>query len=154
MEIQVIRPKSRIIPQKKRVCAYCRVSTAEEEQANSLENQVSHYEDLIRKNPSYEFSGVFYDYAISGFKEDRPGFQEMLRKARNKEIDLIITKSVSRFCRNTDTLLKAVRELKDLGVGILFELQHLNISVGEDPHLYRWWVQSNLSQWGSNLPLR
>ena len=86
MEIQVIRPKSQVSPQKKRVCAYCRVSTAEEEQANSLENQVSHYEDLIRRNPSYEFAGVFYDYAISGFKEDRPGFQEMLGKPGIKRL--------------------------------------------------------------------
>lgn len=125
MQIQIIEPKKRK-NQRIRVCAYCRVSTNEEEQANSLENQMTHYEDLIKNNPSYEFVGIYHDYAISGFKEKRPGFQKMLKAARRKELDLVITKSVSRFCRNTDTLLKTVRELKDLGIGILFELQSIN----------------------------
>ena len=125
MEIHVIEPKMNTL-NKFRVCAYCRVSTEEEEQANSLENQMEHYEEEIRSNPSYEFAGIYHDFGISGFKENRPGFQKMLQAARDHEIDLIITKSVSRFCRNTDTLLKAVRELKDLGVGVIFELQHIN----------------------------
>ena len=109
MEIHVIEPKMNTL-NKLRVCAYCRVSTEEEEQANSLENQMEHYEEEIRSNPSYEFAGIYHDFGISGFKENRPGFQKMLQAARDHEIDLIITKSVSRFCRNTDTLLKAVRE--------------------------------------------
>ena len=125
MEIHVIEPKMNTL-NKFRVCAYCRVSTEEEEQANSLENQMEHYEEEIRSNPSYEFAGIYHDFGISGFKENRPGFQKMLQAARDHKIDLIITKSVSRFCRNTDTLLKAVRELKDLGVGVIFELQHIN----------------------------
>ena len=125
MEIHVIEPKMNTF-NKLRVCAYCRVSTEEEEQANSLENQMEHYEEEIRSNPSYEFAGIYHDFGISGFKENRPCFQKMLQAARDHEIDLIITKSVSRFCRNTDTLLKAVRELKDLGVGVIFELQHIN----------------------------
>ena len=125
MEIHVIEPKMNTF-NKLRVCAYCRVSTEEEEQANSLENQMEHYEEEIRSNPSYEFAGIYHDFGISGFKENRPGFQKMLQDARDHEIDLIITKSVSRFCRNTDTLLKAVRELKDLGVGVIFELQQIN----------------------------
>ena len=125
MEIHVIEPKRETF-RKLRVCAYCRVSTEEEEQENSLANQIEHYEEEIKANPSYEFAGVYRDFGISGFKENRPGFQEMLKAARNHEIDLIITKSVSRFCRNTDTLLKAVRELKELGVGVIFELQHIS----------------------------
>lgn len=125
MEIQVIRPKKKLI-RKHRVCAYCRVSSGEVELENSLENQMSHYEEYIKANPEYEMVGIFHDFGISGFKEQRPGFQEMLEAARRKEIDLIITKSVSRFCRNTDTLLKTVRELKELGVGVLFELQDIN----------------------------
>ena len=125
MEIKIINKKpeqSKTI----KACAYCRVSTDEEEQANSLENQMQHYEEMIRSNPDYEFVGIYHDFGISGFKENRPGFQEMLQAARDHEFDLIITKSVSRFCRNTDTLLKAVRELKELGVGVLFELQSIN----------------------------
>ena len=125
MEIQVIEPKQKLF-QKIRVCAYCRVSTEEDEQADSLENQMTHYEEEIRSNPDYEFAGIYSDFGISGFKENRPGFQQMLQAARKHENDLIITKSVSRFCRNTDTLLKAVRELKELGVGVVFELQHID----------------------------
>ena len=125
MEIQIIESKKQL-SDKIRVCAYCRVSTEEEEQENSLENQITHYEESIQANPGYELVGIYHDFGISGFKEDRPGFQEMLQAARNHEFNLIITKSVSRFCRNTDTLLKTVRELKELGVGVLFELQHIN----------------------------
>lgn len=125
MEIKVIEPKV-LEAQRLRACAYCRVSTEEEEQENSLKNQIEHYETAIRSNPAYEFVGIYHDFGISGFKENRPGFQAMLQAARNHEIDRIITKSVSRFCRNTDTLLKAVRELKELGVGVIFELQHID----------------------------
>lgn len=125
MEIKLIEPKQKL-SRKLRACAYCRVSTEEDEQINSLENQMTHYEEAIRSHPEYEFAGIFHDFGISGFKENRPGFQRMLQAARNHEIDLIITKSVSRFCRNTDTLLKAVRELKELGVGVVFELQHID----------------------------
>ena len=125
MEIEVREPKKKLF-KRLRVCAYCRVSTEQDEQESSLENQMTHYEEAIRANPNYEFAGVYSDSGISGFKENRPGFQKMLEAARKKEIDLIITKSVSRFCRNTDTLLKTVRELKELGVGVLFELQHID----------------------------
>lgn len=125
MKIQIIESKKQL-SDRIMVCAYCRVSTEEEEQENSLENQITHYEESIQSNPGYELVGIYHDFGISGFKEDRPGFQEMLRAARNHEFNLIITKSVSRFCRNTDTLLKTVRELKELGVGVLFELQHIN----------------------------
>ena len=125
MEIEVREPKKKLI-KRLRVCAYCRVSTEQDEQESSLENQMTHYEEAIRANPNYDFAGVYSDFGISGFKENRPGFQKMLEAARKKEIDLIITKSVSRFCRNTDTLLKTVRELKELGVGVLFELQHID----------------------------
>lgn len=125
MKIHVIKPE-RKLSGKLRVCAYCRVSTEAEEQENSLENQKSHYEELIRSNPSYEFVNVYYDFGISGFKEQRPGFQQMMQDARDGKIDLIIAKSVSRFARNTVTVLKAVRELKELGIGIFFELQNIN----------------------------
>ena len=116
-----------------RACAYARVSTIQEEQENSLENQIAHYEELIRSNPSYEFAGIYHDFGVSGFKEKRPGFQKMMKDAKAGKFDLIITKSISRFARNTDTLLKAVRELKEQGIGVFFELQHINTleSAGE-----------------------
>lgn len=125
MEIHVIKP-SVDVDKKLRVCAYCRVSTIEEEQEHSLENQMGHYEEMIRSNSKYEFVNVYYDFGISGFKEKRPGFQKMMQDARDGKIDLIITKSISRFARNTVTVLKAARELKEIGVGIFFELQNIN----------------------------
>lgn len=106
---------------KKRVCAYARVSTMFEEQGQSFENQISSYERLIKSNPEYEFVKVYYDRGVSGCSENRQGLNEMLTDARAGKIDLIITKSISRFARNTVTILKYARELKDLGVGIFFE---------------------------------
>lgn len=126
MRIKVIKAKPMLINKKQRVCAYARVSTDSLEQEGSLENQIEHYRTLIESNPEYEFVGVFTDQGISGYKEKRPGFQAMLEEARKGNIDLIITKSISRFARNTVIVLKYVRELKKLGVGIFFELQNIN----------------------------
>lgn len=125
MQIHVIKPKAQH-NKKLRVCAYCRVSTEAEELENSLENQISHYKEEIERNPAYEFVEVYYDFAISGYKEKRPGFQRMLADAREHKFDLIITKSISRLARNTGTVLKVSRELKELGIGIFFELQNIN----------------------------
>jgi DNA invertase Pin-like site-specific DNA recombinase len=130
MYIKVIEPTRRK-EQKIKVCAYCRVSTDADEQENSLENQMNHYESVIRANPEYEYAGVYHDFAISGFKEKRPGLQKMLADAREGKIDLILTKSVSRFARNTSIVLKATRELRELNVGIFFELQNINTLSGE-----------------------
>ena len=125
MAVQVIRRKKGrkdII----RAAAYCRVSTEFSEQENSLENQIAHYESSIKENPKYEFIKVYHDFGISGYKEKRLGFQEMMEDARADKFDLIITKSITRFARNTDTVLKATRELKELGIGVFFELQNIN----------------------------
>lgn len=126
MRIKVIKPKEQFHPSKLKTCAYVRVSTDSLEQEGSLENQDLYYTDLITSNPEYEFIGVFSDQGISGFYENRPNFQKMIDLARKGEIDLIITKSISRFARNTVTVLKFARELKELGVGIFFELQNIN----------------------------
>jgi site-specific DNA recombinase len=127
------RPKSLFLTARLKVCAYVRVSTDHREQLNSLENQTHYYERLISSNPDYEYCGIFSDAGISGAKENRPGFLAMLEKARSGEIDLIITKSISRFARNTLMLLKYVRELRDMGVGIIFEeeMVHTLRSEGE-----------------------
>lgn len=130
MQIKVIQSKE-YVKEKLKVCAYCRVSTEADEQENSLENQRDYYENLIRSNPAYEYVDVYYDFGISGFKENRPGFQKMLEDARAGKIDLILTKSISRMARNTVTMLKAVRELQSMGVGIFFELQNINTLSGE-----------------------
>lgn len=130
MRIKVIQP---IAQEKKklRVCAYARVSTDSQKQEDSLENQTSTYERIIQSNPEYEFVGVYADQGISGFCENRPAFQEMIEKAKSGGIDLIITKSISRFARNTVTVLKVARELKEADVGIFFEEQNINTLSGD-----------------------
>ena len=130
MQIEIIEGRHRG-QRKLRVCAYCRVSTDAEEQENSLENQITHYRELIQSNPDYEYVGVYSDFAISGYKEKRPGLQQMLADARAGKMDLILTKSVSRFARNTRIVLEATRELRELNVGVFFELQNINTLSGE-----------------------
>lgn len=119
-------PLYQIEPKKIRVCAYVRVSTDSIEQLKSFDNQVDYYEQKIKGNPDYHFCGVFSDAGISGYKENRPGFQAMIKKATEKQIDLIVTKSVSRFARNTVMLLKVVRELRALNVAVIFEEQNIH----------------------------
>ena len=131
MRVKVINKRPASVLQKKRVCAYARVSTDSRRQEDSLENQIETYERLITGNPEYEFIGVFADQGISGYCENRPQFQRMMEKARAGEIDLIITKSISRFARNTVTVLKFARELKKQGVGIFFEEQNINTLSGD-----------------------
>lgn len=131
MKIRIMEPMTEKEKKKIRACAYARVSTDSRKQEESLENQTESYERLIASNPGYEFAGVYADQGISGFHETRPQFQEMLRRARKGEIDLIITKSISRFARNTITVLKTARELKELGVGIFFEEQQINTLSGD-----------------------
>lgn len=120
MRVRIIEPTVKK-ESKKRVCAYARVSTDHEKQGDSLENQISYYERMIGANPEYEFVGVFADRGISGTTENRPEFKRMLELANQGEIDLIITKSISRFARNTTVMLQTVRELKNIGVEIRFE---------------------------------
>lgn len=111
---------------KQRVCAYARVSTDSIEQGESFENQVITYEKLIKSNPEYEFAGVYADQGISGTSEKRPEFQRMMEDCGNGKIDLIITKSISRFARNTTIVLNYTRELKQLGIGVYFEENNIN----------------------------
>lgn len=89
-----------------RVAAYCRVSTDGDEQLGSFESQKLYYEEKIRKNKEWAMAGIFADEAITGTKIDkREGFQEMIRKCLNGEIDMILTKLISRFSRNNQILL-------------------------------------------------
>jgi DNA invertase Pin-like site-specific DNA recombinase len=108
------------------VCAYVRVSTNHDDQLSSFQSQAAYYQDKFSQVSNRIVVGIFSDAGISGAKENRPGFQAMLSKARNGEIDLIYTKSISRFARNTLLLLNVVRELREIGVGIIFEEQNIN----------------------------
>ena len=130
MRIKVIKPTKAVQQQKKRVCAYVRVSTDSLQQEDSLENQTTYFKGFITANPEWEFVGIYSDQGISGYKENRPGFQKMIEDARAGNIDLIVVKSISRFARNTETVLKFTRELKSIGVGIFFELQNINTLSG------------------------
>ena len=126
MRIKVIKPKKDAAPKRLRVCAYVRVSAATEELEESLEAQMDHFQTLITSKQEWEFVGLYVDNGISGFQNQRPGFQSMMKDARAGKLDFILVKSVSRFARNTETLLKATRELKSLGIGVYFELQKIN----------------------------
>ena len=127
MQVRIIKANiQQEQPKALRVCAYCRVSTGSDEQVLSLENQSLSYERLIKSNPHYSFAGVYHDRAMTGSNENRPGFQQMLSDCRAGNIDLIITKSISRFARNTVTVLKYSRELRKIGVGIFFEEENIN----------------------------
>lgn len=130
MRIKVIKPTKAVQQQKKKVCAYVRVSTDSLQQEDSLENQTTYFKGFITANPEWEFVGIYSDQGISGYKENRPRFQKMIEDARAGNIDLIVVKSISRFARNTETVLKFTRELKSIGVGIFFELQNINTLSG------------------------
>ena len=112
---------------KLRVAAYCRVSTDSEEQLVSLATQRKHYESYITANPDWEFAGIYYDEGITGTKkEKRPALLRLIDDCEHKKIDFIVTKSISRFARNTTDCLELVRKLLELTVYIYFEKENLN----------------------------
>ena len=125
MNVKIV-PQMPKEPKKTRVAFYCRVSTGKDTMMHSLSAQVSYYNDMCGKHTDWEFNGIYADEAFTGTREERPEFQRMLRACENGEIDLIITKSVSRFARNTVTLLNITRELRMMGIGVFFEEQNLN----------------------------
>lgn len=119
------------LPRRKRVAAYCRVSCGKDAMLHSLSAQVSYYNQYIQKRPGWEYAGVYVDEAMTGTKDDRPRFQQMLEDCRAGRIDMIITKSISRFARNTVTILETVRELKAIGVDVYFEEEHIHSMSGD-----------------------
>ena len=111
----------------KNVGAYCRVSTDTEEQQGSYNSQVNYYTEKIKSTPGWRFVKVYGDEGISGTNADnRPGFQEMMQDCENGKLDLIITKSISRFSRNVTVTLEVARKLRDKDIGIFFEKENLN----------------------------
>ncbi len=112
-------------PQRKRVAAYARVSTGKDAMLHSLSVQVSTYSKMIQSRPDWQYVGVYADEAVTGTKEDRAQFRKMLADCKDGKIDMILTKSISRFARNTVTLLETVRELKAIGVDVYFEEQNI-----------------------------
>lgn len=111
---------------KRRVAGYARVSTDSDEQLTSYEAQVDYYTQFIRKKPDWEFVGVYTDEGISALNtRHREGFNRMIADALEGKIDLIVTKSVSRFARNTVDSLTTIRKLKDYGVEVFFEKENI-----------------------------
>ena len=112
---------------KQRVAAYCRVSTDSEEQLNSYAAQKNYYTQKIEENPDWEMAGVFADEGLSGTSmKKRKEFNRMIAACKRGRIDMILTKSLSRFARNTVDCLKMVRLLKAQGIGVIFEKENIN----------------------------
>ena len=110
---------------KKKVAAYCRVSTKEDIQQHSLEAQKKYYQREIEQNPDYEFIGVYADTSSGLRKKNRIQFEKMLRDCKRGKIHIIFTKSISRFARNTLDFLNIIRKLKCLEVNVYFETEHI-----------------------------
>ncbi len=134
-KISKIEPVLPALPRRKKVAAYARVSRDTERLMHSVSAQVSYYSTLIQDNPEWEYAGVYADMGISGTDTSkRSEFLRMLKDCETGKIDIILTKSISRFARNTVDLLETVRHLKSLGIEVRFEKEHIH-SLSEDGEL-------------------
>ena len=134
--VQILRQKMREIIKiknkdlqpikRKRVAAYARVSGGKDAQLHSLSTQISYYNSYIGSRGDWELAGIYADEAFTGTKENRPEFQRMLSDCKAGKIDMIITKSITRFARNTVTLLSTVRDLKSLDIDVFFEKENIH----------------------------
>ena len=126
-KIERIEPAVPQIRRKKRVAAYARVSMETDRLNHSLSAQVSYYSNLIQKDPEWEYAGVYADSFISGTStKNRTEFQRLIAECEAGQIDIILTKSISRFARNTVDLLETVRHLKSIGVEVRFEKENIH----------------------------
>lgn len=126
-KITRIEATAPVVSSKLNVAVYCRVSTARDQQLTSLENQKKHYEGVVKKHSDWNLVDFYYEEGVSGTKKEiRPELQRMLSDCGAGKIDLILTKSISRFARNTTDCLEMVRVLTDLGVNVFFEKENLN----------------------------
>ena len=116
--IEQVRFSKPLVHKLTNVAAYARVSSGKDEMLHSLAAQVDYYKDYIQSNPGWLFAGVYADEALTGTKSNRADFLRLLEDCRSGKIDRVLTKSISRFARNTVTLLETVRELKGLGVDV------------------------------------
>ena len=133
MQIQRI-PAMPKVPEVVRVAAYARVSADKDAAFHSLEAQTDYYHNYVETRPDWKLVEIYSDNAISGTVVDRPEFQRMMEDARAGKIDRIVTKSITRFARNTVVLLESVRELKRLGVDVYFEKEDMH-SISPDGEL-------------------
>ena len=125
-QVKIIEQTTHALERRLRVCAYARVSMQTERLDHSLFQQVSYFNKIINANPEWVFAGVYADNGLSGTKNTREQFNLMLEECRQGNIDIILTKSISRFARNTLDLLEVVRELKSLNIEVRFEKENIN----------------------------
>ena len=128
MERTIKRVDRKLPKQEKliRAAAYCRVSSDKDAMLHSLSAQVSYFSTTIQNHPGWVYVGAYVDEGITGTKEDRPKFVKLMEDCRAGRIDLIITKSVTRFARNTVVLLDSIRELKSMGIDVFFEKENIH----------------------------
>ena len=119
------------LPKKIQVAAYTRVSSGKDAMLHSLSAQVGYYSKLIQENPKWEYVGVYADEAMTGTKDTRPEFQRLLADCIAGKVEMIITKSISRFARNTLTMLEIVRKLKELRIDVYFEKENIHSMSGD-----------------------
>lgn len=130
-KISKVEPKILTTARRKKVAAYARVSMETERLMHSVSAQVSYYSSLIQSNPEWEYAGVYADFGISGTGiKERDEFQRLIADCNAGKVDIVLTKSISRFARNTVDLLETVRHLKDIGVEVRFEKEHINTMNG------------------------
>lgn len=130
--ISRVEPTAPALRKRERVAAYARVSVESEKMNHSLSAQISYYSSLIQKNPEWEYAGVYADDFVSGTgTAKRDEFNRMLADCEAGKIDIVLVKSISRFARNTVDLLETVRHLKDIGVEVRFEREHISSFSGD-----------------------
>ena len=131
-KINRIEPKVPALKKRQRVAAYARVSMETDRLAHSLSAQVSYYNELIQGNPEWEYAGVYADLGISGAgTAARSEFLRFIAGCEAGKVDIVLTKSISRFARNTVDLLSTVRHLKEIGVEVRFEKEHIHSFSGD-----------------------
>ncbi len=131
-KIKKIEASGQAVKPRKKVAAYARVSKATDQLMHSLSAQISYYSNLIQKNPEWEYAGVYADAGITGTSVDaRKEFQRLIADCDAGKIDIVLTKSISRFARNTVDLLDTVRHLKEIGVEVRFERENINSMSGD-----------------------
>ena len=131
-KVKRIEAQNPVLVQRKRVGAYARVSMESERLEHSLSAQISYYNELIQRHPEWEFAGVYADNGISGTSTaGRDEFNRMLADCEAGKINIILTKSISRFARNTLDTLVTVRRLKDLGIAVHFEKENIDTMTEE-----------------------
>ena len=130
-KVELVHFQNSALPKPKNVAAYARVSCGKDEMLRSLAAQVEYYKSLITSHNGWQYAGVYADEARTGTKDKRENFQRLLSDCRSGKIDMVITKSISRFARNTVTLLETIRELKLLGIDVYFEEQNIHTESSE-----------------------